>query len=186
MAGTKDLLEHVSDLLIRGGTVQYGGEDVSQLEHALQTAALAESTGAVPTLVVAALLHDLGHLLHEGEDAVAVGFDDHHEAMGASYLAGWLDRAVVEPVRLHVAAKRYLCTTEPGYLERLSSVSRYTLQLQGGPFTAAQAEEFLAMPFAAAALQLRRWDEAGKVPGKPAPPLEHFLPLLAVCLETPG
>jgi phosphonate degradation associated HDIG domain protein len=179
-------------LMARAGARQYGGEAVSQREHALQCAALAEAERAAPSLVAAALLHDIGHLLapplaprseEEGEmeggpEATRHGIDDRHEIVGAAALAEVFGPAVAEPVRLHVAAKRWLCAVEPGYFALLSQASVTSLGLQGGPFSAAEAAQFAALPFADDAIRLRRWDEAAKLTGRTTPPLDHYRALL--------
>lgn len=174
----------VLGLFLRAGCSQYGGESVSQIEHALQTAAQAEAAGVAPTLIAAALLHDLGHLLHDlPDDAPDRGVDDRHEWLGARWLTERFTTAVVEPVRLHVAAKRYLCAVDPLYLSQLSEPSLTSLKLQGGVMSAAEVQAFEATPFAAEAVQLRRWDEAAKQPGLATPPIEHFAGYLdAGCL----
>jgi len=170
-----DPLARLFDILGRGGARLYGGERVSQLAHALQCAAAAEAAAAPPPLVAAALLHDVGHLVHDlGEDPAAAGIDDRHERRGADWLAERFVPAVSEPVRLHVDAKRYLCAAEPGYFDRLSAASVRSLELQGGPFAADAAARFIACPFAADAVALRRWDEIAKEPGRGTLGLEHF------------
>lgn len=152
-------------LLETRGDAEYGGEGVSQLQHALQCAALADQAGASPELITAALFHDIGHLAHElGEDATARGIDDHHEARGAGLLRQLLPEAVWRPVALHVQAKRWLCAREPAYVAQLSEESLRSLALQGGPMTAAEAATFDAMPFSAEAIALRRWDDLAKDP----------------------
>ncbi|MGF1609824.1 MAG: phosphonate degradation HD-domain oxygenase [Kiloniellales bacterium] len=158
------------------GALHYG-EGVSQREHALQAAALARAEGADDALVTAALLHDIGHLLHKrGEDVAARGIDAKHEAIGAGWLARHFGPAVCEPVRLHVAAKRYLCAVEPGYEARLSPASTVSIALQGGRMRTDEAAAFEALPFAAAALRLRRWDEAAKDIDLATPAFESFIP----------
>jgi phosphonate degradation associated HDIG domain protein len=157
------------------GDAAYMGEAVSQTEHALQAAWAAEQAGAGSALIAAALLHDVGHLLHQlPEDCAEQGIDDRHEELGARWIARHFGAAVSEPVRLHVAAKRYLCTAEPGYWDRLSEASRLSLKLQGGPMSAPEAEQFRRGPYAEAAVALRRWDEEAKVPGLRTPDLDHF------------
>jgi phosphonate degradation associated HDIG domain protein len=159
----------------RHGGDDYGSDRVRQLEHALQCAALAEAEGAAPTLIAAALLHDIGHLIHDlGAAPAARGIDDRHEVVGQQWLTQWFGPEVTEPVRLHVPAKRYLTGTDPGYFATLSFGSVRSLELQGGPFSAAEAAAFIAQPHAAEAVRLRRWDEGAKVPGKPTPDLAHF------------
>ena len=167
------------------GRHRYGGEPVSQLEHALQCAALAERHGAEPALVVAALLHDIGHLVDaDAESAAERGTDRHHELCGGRWLSGLLDDDVVEPVRLHVAAKRWLTATDPDYFSGLSPASVRSLELQGGPFSADEAADFIGQQHARAAVSLRRWDDDAKVAGAATPSLEHFLPVIRECART--
>jgi OPA family glycerol-3-phosphate transporter-like MFS transporter len=178
-----DIITRLLELLDKHGGGLYGGEAVTQREHALQAALAAERAGAGPALVAAALLHDVGHLLPESH--VGDGDKDtdlRHEAAGAAWLTDHFPPEVVEPIRLHVAAKRYLCFAEPSYWEGLSPASRASLRMQGGPFTADEARAFLAQPHAAAAVELRRWDETAKVPGLPTPLLEHYRPYLEAVL----
>lgn len=176
---TIDPLETILQVFQTRGHSRYGGEAISQLEHALQAATLAEQTGAAPALIAACLLHDVGHLLHDlPEDAPDGGHDDEHEQLGAAWLDKHFQPAVVEPVRLHVAAKRYLCAVDQIYDSQLSAPSRQSLALQGGPMTPAQARHFEEHPHFRAAIDLRRWDEAAKVPQLTTPPVEHFLPYL--------
>lgn len=167
------------------GTMRYG-EAVNQIEHALQGAALSQAEGAPAALVLATLLHDVGHMLHRDAGAAYIeGIDDRHEEIGARWLARWFGPEVSEPVRLHVAAKRYLCSAERGYLEGLSPVSLRTLALQGGPMDAAEAARFIVLPHASEAVRLRRYDEAAKVTGAATPGLEHFLSLAGQCATHP-
>jgi phosphonate degradation associated HDIG domain protein len=148
---------------------------VTQLEHALQAALQAEEEGAGPELIAAALLHDIGHLLHDlPDDAPDAGVDDHHENSAASYLGKRFSRRVTEAVRLHVAAKRYLCAVDEHYLSSLSQPSIVSLRLQGGPMTSAEVAEFEKNPYFADAVRLRRWDDAAKIPDYPTPSLAHF------------
>lgn len=163
------------------GNSRYGGEAVTQLEHALQTATLAEQEGAGDSLVAAALLHDVGHLLHHlPDDAPDHDIDDCHETVAAKWLARFFPPEVVEPVRLHVAAKRYLCTVDPTYQAQLSGPSLQSLQLQGGPMNTEEVASFQSGPHGKAAVRLRRWDETAKVAGLKTPDLEHFIPSLEV------
>ena len=164
------------------GGCQYSGEPVSQLEHALQSARLAEQSGASFTLIAACLLHDLGHMSNDqGETPTLRGVDDKHQYHGVSALKGMFADAVLVPIRLHVEAKRYLCATVPGYWESLSRDSQRSLELQGGRHTAEEAASFIAQPFAGDAVKLRRWDDLAKVAGCKTPDLEHYLRLAAQC-----
>jgi phosphonate degradation associated HDIG domain protein len=168
-------IERIFERFDRHGGNDYGGERVRQLEHALQCAALAETEGAGPALITAALLHDIGHLIHDlGIAPAARGIDDRHEVLGQQWLEQWFGPAVTEAVRLHVPAKQYLTGTDPGYFATLSAGSVRSLALQGGPFSAEAAAEFIAQPHAEEAVRLRRWDEAAKVAGKATPDLGHF------------
>jgi len=170
------MLEDIRRLFSQHGASRYGGEAVSQLEHALQAAMFAERAQASPGLIIAALLHDVGHLLHDlPDDAPEQGVDDVHEARGAHWLSRHFGAAVVEPVRLHVTAKRYICAVDVNYYGQLSEPSRVSLRLQGGPMSAAELEVFRRQPHFEAAVRLRRWDEAAKVKDLPTPDLEHFL-----------
>ena len=171
-------IEEIFAAFDRCGGDRYG-EDVTQLEHALQCAHLAAAEGAGDGLIAAALLHDYGHFFEgRGDVAERDGADAHHEAHGAALLRRWFGPEVTTPIALHVAAKRYLCAIEPAYEAALSDASRLSLKLQGGAFTAEQARKFEAAPFAEAAVQLRRWDDAGKVVGAVIPPLESYAGLL--------
>jgi len=174
------VIDEIERLFAHRGDSAYGGEAVSQREHALQAAAVAAADGADDPLVAAALLHDVGHLLHDlPADAPEAGIDDHHENSAARFLAAHFGPEVCEPVRLHVAAKRYLTAVEPDYLGTLSGPSMTSLMLQGGPMSPSEQEAFRANPHWQSAVRLRRYDEAAKVAGAATPPLSHFLPLLA-------
>ena len=161
--------------LAERGTGQYGLSDVSQLEHALQSAMLAEANGADDALVIAALFHDIGHLFTDTDQALADrGIDDRHEVAGARTLGLAFGPEVADPVRLHVAAKRYLCTVEPDYFDRLSADSVRSLELQGGTMDTAERAAFEAEPGHQAAISLRRIDDAAKVTGLETPALEDY------------
>ena len=179
-------IDRIFAILREHGGKQYGSERVSQLEHALQCASLAEQNGSTPALVVASLLHDFGHLVHElGAEPAGRGIDDRHEVVGRDWLGQYFAEDVTGPVRLHVDAKRYLCATDGEYFGILSPASVRSLELQGGPFDPALAKGFINLPHAAAAVNLRRWDDSAKVSGLPTPDLEHFRPHLEACLR-PG
>ncbi len=175
----------IGELLRSEGARDYLGEPVTLAVHLLQAGALAEAAGAPPALVAAALLHDVGHLRGAGPPAAGAsgrdlmaGNDNRHGRRGAAWLARWFPPAVTEPVRLHVAAKRYLCAVEPSYSALLSAASAYTLSVQGGPMTEAEAREFAALPYAADAVAVRRWDDQAKDPAAPVPGFDHFRALL--------
>jgi len=174
----------IAGLFASEGAAEYLGEPVTQAAHMLQAAALAEKDGAPPALVAAALLHDVGHFhgAVTGYDLMR-GTDNRHSHTGADWLAQWFGPEVTEPVRLHVAAKRYLCATEPGYAATLSPASVYTLGVQGGPLQGAELEEFTASPYAADAVRVRRWDDQAKDPQAGAPEFGHFRPLLSGLLR---
>jgi len=148
------------------GTEAYFGEPVSIVEHGEQAAHFAREDGADDALVIAALLHDIGHLLEDAPDDIAQWHTDaRHEDAGSAWLARHFGREVTDPVRLHVAAKRYLCATAPSYLGKLSPASVVTLGLQGGPMSAQEVEAFRAEPHFREAVRLRLWDDRGKVAG---------------------
>lgn len=172
-----DIAEEIVQLFRSHGDSMYGGEGVTQLEHGLQAALMAEEDGASSELVVAALLHDVGHLLHDlPDDAPDNGIDDLHERLGAEWLVSRFPPAVLEPVRLHVEAKRFLCAVEPGYWESLSKPSQISLDLQGGPMSEVECDDFRAGEHFDSAIRLRRWDDHAKIVGMVTPSLEHFLP----------
>jgi gamma-butyrobetaine dioxygenase len=174
----------IAALLATAGARDYLGEPVTVLGHLLQAAALAEAAGAPPALVAAALLHDAGHLVEADGTAglsgaeLMAGRDNDHGERGAAWLAHWFGPEVTGPVRLHVAAKRYLCGTDPGYHGLLSQASRYTLEVQGGPMGQQEARAFEALAGHREAIAVRRWDDQAKDPAARPPGLEHFLPLL--------
>lgn len=174
-------------LLDRAVNVGYIGEPVSQLEHALQCAALAQGDGARPALVAAALLHDIGHLCAEA-DAQRMGALGvvAHEWVGARYLAAQgLPAEVCELVSGHVAAKRYRVATDLGYRAQLSSASLSTLDLQGGPMSPVEVQRFERDPLHRDKLQLRAYDEEAKDPSAQVPSLSHYAALLrALCAGT--
>lgn len=168
------VLDEIRAAFAKRGHEGYG-EGVSQLDHALQCGAFAERDGASPALIAAAFLHDIGHMLHElPEDIADSGVDTQHESLGSAWLSQHFGPEITEPVRLHVAAKRYLAAVEPGYFEKLSAASVLSLKLQGGPMSPVQARAFEAERFFADAIKLRRWDEEGKIVGFKAPPAAHF------------
>ena len=174
------IVDQIIDLLSNHGGDLYFGEQVTEAEHALQCAHLASQSGAEPNIVAAALLHDIGHLLHGlGENIADHNIDGKHEDVGSVWLQGHFPQLILDCVRLHVDAKRYLTATEPGYLEDLSLASKKSLELQGGPFSPQEITEFEANElFYKEAVQIRRWDDEAKVVGLQVPPVEHYRELL--------
>ena len=167
------------------GSAAYFGERVSMTEHGLQAAYFAQLEGAPAALLVAALLHDVGHLLDAVPDAIEDWTSDaHHEETGARWLAARFAPEISEPVRLHVPAKRYLCATDRDYLSRLSPASVHTLRLQGGPMSAHEVERFEAERFHREAVRVRLWDDQGKVAGLVTPSLRDYLPMIAAACRT--
>jgi [1-hydroxy-2-(trimethylamino)ethyl]phosphonate dioxygenase len=172
-------IDDVLDVLASGGREAYFGEPVTVLEHSLQAAWFVQRKNAESSLVVAALLHDFGHLLHEeGEDAASRGIDTHHEDLGVEALKDHFPAEVLNPIHLHVAAKRYMCFAETRYLAALSPASVQSLRLQGGPMSSAEAEAFLVSRNALAAIALRHADDAAKVQGLAVPVLDSYRPLV--------
>lgn len=177
-------LDDVARLFEAKGGRLYSGEPVTQLEHALQSAQLAERAGANEALITAAFLHDLGHLINDqGETPTLRGVDDKHQYVALPFLRRIFGDEVLQPIRLHVDAKRYLCVHGDGalsgaeYWAALSADSKRSLELQGGVFSAAEAEAFIAQPYALDAVRLRRWDDLAKVEGAATPPFSHYLAL---------
>lgn len=160
-------------------------EVVTQLEHALQCAALAKQQDAGPTLITGALLHDVGHIIldeHSAREAF-LDTDLSHEEVGAQYLRPFFPEAVTTPIRLHVPAKRYLCTTDASYWDGLSEASKRSLRLQGGNMSDEEREAFEQIPYFEDALVLRRWDDLAKVNGLDIPGLDTYRDIVQQCLE---
>jgi len=171
-----DPIDEILQLFDTRGSAAYLGEPISQREHALQTAHLAELDGASDALVAASLLHDIGHLLGTDEDDPAThGIDAFHEDKGCAWLARHFGAEVSEPVRLHVIAKRYLCAVDPGYRQLLSPASIRSLELQGGPLTLEEIQRFEANPLHQGAVRLRRWDDRAKIPMLEVPAPQHYV-----------
>jgi phosphonate degradation associated HDIG domain protein len=191
MAQMTSSLQDILDLLTVQGHQQYGDEAVSQLEHALQCAALAEATSASREMIAACLLHDLGHLLQpggseegdHGDHIVLWKGDRHHEYAVLPALKPLFPAAVTEPIRLHVQAKRYLCAIDPAYHHDLSPESQRSLKHQGGILSTEEAQQFINQPFAEEAVQLRIWDDRAKIPGLVTPGLQHFMGILAAVVN---
>lgn len=177
--------EHVIRLFEQRGQGRYGSEQVSQLQHALQCAVFAKRQGAGSAMIVAALLHDIGHIIDhqampESDDQ---NLDDAHEQRAYQWIKSNFGKSVADPVRLHVAAKRYLCTVEPEYLTKLSPASLKSFHDQGGLMSQSQIDDFRDEPFAFEAVELRRWDDLAKDPTMQTPTIEDFAPLLDHLVE---
>jgi gamma-butyrobetaine dioxygenase len=171
------IVDEIMQLFATKGSAEYGGERVSQLEHALQAAHLAQMEKAPPNMIVAALLHDIGHLLADAPDAA-------HEEIGHAYVAKLFPDAVSAPVRLHVAAKRYLCSSDAHYFETLSPASVASLREQGGPMTEAELDAFEDEPFFSEALALRHWDDLAKIEKLEVPSLDSYRATLEALVRT--
>jgi len=176
------LRQELLEIFVGRATKRYGLSEINQLQHALQAAALAEADGASPATVLASLLHDVGHMIHDlGEDPAGRGVDDVHEELGAAWLAKRFGPEVSEPVRLHVAAKRYLCTVESDYFGKLSPDSVRSLELQGGLMSPEELAAFRKHPQHAEAVRLRRYDEGAKDPRAATPDFDYFLRHVEAC-----
>lgn len=186
-----DIIQEIRDVFGRYRNIPYLGEGCTQLEHALQTAYQAEKARASDALITAALLHDIGHMVHDlpMEDENYVGFwtrDDAHEVVGERWLARGFPDAVTQPVRWHVLAKRYLVATDPDYASILTAASAHVLELQGGPMSNQECKEFEAHPWARDAIAVRRWDDAAKTPGRTTPGLQHYVEVARRCAKAPA
>jgi phosphonate degradation associated HDIG domain protein len=177
-------MKQIECLFSKWGNLQYAGEGVNQLEHALQTATLAQEANASNALITAALLHDLGHLLNrQGETPSAQGIDDRHQHYAANFLKDFFPQSVTKPIGLHVEAKRALCALKDQYYDQLSEDSKRSLLLQGGVFNSEQLSAFMAKPFAEDALRLRCWDDLAKVKDKKTSDLNAFLNIARTVLR---
>ena len=173
------IVPFIADIFERRGADSYLGEPVTMSQHMLQGAVLAEQENASDELVAAALLHDIGHYTSEfGPLSDELHDDNYHDEAGARVLEGFFPPVVIECVRLHVAAKRYLCATDPSYYGKLSAASIHTLGLQGGPMNDAEVAEFRRNAFFKEAVRVRLWDEGGKDPNMVTPPFRYYMPLL--------
>jgi phosphonate degradation associated HDIG domain protein len=176
------LRQELLDIFVGRATRRYGLSEINQLQHALQCAAHAEADGAPPATVLAALLHDVGHMIHAlGDNPAGRGIDDVHEQLGADWLAERFGPEVSEPVRLHVAAKRYLCTVESDYFGKLAPDSVRSLKLQGGLMSAEELEAFRGHPQHEEAVRVRRFDELAKDPRASTPDFDHYLRHIEAC-----
>lgn len=170
-----EVVDFVIQLFLEKGGALYGGEAVTQLEHGLQAAHFAKQSSANDSLITAALLHDIGHLLHDlPDDATDQGVDDVHEALGAEFLKSHFNPEVVQAVQLHVNAKRYLCLVEPSYYDTLSPVSKASLQLQGGIMNQIEKEAFEKNLYFKEAVALRKWDDMAKIPNLEVDPITSY------------
>ena len=170
-----NIVDYLLELLAKKGSdIQYGNEDVTQLEHALQCAELAEQHNKPDAFITAALLHDIGHLLYEDKDPIHQGKDGVHEDLGADYLEKYFGEEVTLPIRAHVASKRYLAAVEDGYYDELSEASKKSLKVQGGIFSKEEAKEFINKPQMKEAVEMRRFDDQAKILNKKTPSVEHF------------
>ncbi|ALE58745.1 HD domain-containing protein [Paraburkholderia sp. RL17-368-BIF-A] len=175
----------IRSLFEQYGGIAYSGEPVTQLQHALQSGVLAEEAGANDELVAAAFLHDLGHLLNlQGATPTERGIDDLHQYFALPFLRAVLPDAVLEPIRLHVDAKRCLCAIDDAYFDQLSADSVRSLQLQGGIFSRDEAEAFLEKPYAQDALRLRKWDDRAKEENRATPGIDHYLAVVERVMHT--
>ena len=171
-----EILQQIENMLIHNGDDLYGGEAITQTQHALQCAALAEAANASPELIAASFLHDIGHLLEpEFESALQHNEDMVHEELGEAFLEKWFGEAVTQPVKLHVAAKRYLCATNKTYFSKLSPASVHTLKLQGGPMSEEEIKEFETNEHYKDAVRLRVWDDLAKNPDEETSNVQHFM-----------
>lgn len=173
------IVEFIAEIFERRGAEEYLGEPVTMAEHMLQGAYLAEADGAPDELVAAALLHDIGHFTSEfGAYSPDDVEDKHHDEAGGELLQHFFPPVIVDCVRLHVSAKRYLCATDPTYFSKLSPASVHTLSLQGGPMNAEEVEQFRRNPYHNEAVQVRLWDEGGKIAGLKTKSFREYVPLL--------
>ena len=173
------IVAFLGDIFERCGDVEYLGEPVTMAQHMLQGATIAEAQGLDEDIIVAALLHDIGHFTSEfGTFSMNDTEDRFHEDAGAEVLADFFPSIVTDCVRYHVAAKRYLCATRPSYFERLSEASIHSLNLQGGPMSADEVAAFETNPNLSKIIQVRYLDEAGKDPDMITPDFQHFAPLV--------
>lgn len=174
-----NITDEILAIFSKRGSDEYFGESVSMTEHALQAAYFAQVAGAPRNLIVAALLHDIGHLVEEvPSDLADWTTDAHHERVGAEWLARRFRPEVSEPVRLHVPAKRYLLATDAEYFAKLSPASVVTLKLQGGPMAAHEIAQFEGERFYKDAVRVRQWDDQGKVAGLKTPALGDYRALI--------
>jgi predicted HD phosphohydrolase len=173
---TRDnIVDFILDLFARRGAEEYMGEPVCMSQHMEQSAACADADNATEELVIALLLHDIGHFVGDFPvEALENGINNCHEDAGANFLAPYFSKAVTEPIRLHVAAKKYLCAVDDEYINRLSEASVNSLNVQGGPMTAAEVKAFESNPHHLAAVKARHYDDDGKVSGLDIKPIKDY------------
>jgi phosphonate degradation associated HDIG domain protein len=179
------IIEKIRSIFEERGSEQYGTEAVTQLQHALQSGQLAEESGAPESLVVSALLHDIGHIFKATSlpESCVDNLDDKHEFVANAWIKAHFGPEVADPIRLHVVAKRYLCTKYPKYETKLSPTSFKSYHDQGGPMSPEEMTQFESEPFYKEALELRKWDDLAKAQDKVTPPFSHFIPALESCLK---
>ena len=179
-----ETINDIINIYAKWGVQKYD-EKISQMDHAVQCAALAQQSGASDDLIIASLLHDVGHLLElESKSGnVNIDIDDKHESTGARYLAKSFKSGVTAPIALHVAAKRYLCAVEPAYFGTLSEGSVKSLELQGGPMTDEEARRFEGLAGFEDSVSLRRWDEQGKILDLEVAPFSSYVPMMQSLLS---
>ena len=168
----------------KGLEIFEGDRLLTQTAHGLQTAAIAEAEGASAAMITAALLHDIGRIINpKDRELTDAGKDAKHEIVGAAYLEEWFGPEVTMPIKWHVAAKRYLVATDPAYKGKISAGSTRSMKGQGGVLSEEEAADFLAQPYAAEGVALRRWDDRAKAPDASTPPFDHFRPYLEACVK---
>ncbi|MBO6947130.1 MAG: HD domain-containing protein [Rhodospirillales bacterium] len=186
---TEVTVDTIFEALETSGQVQYGTEPITELEHALQIADIADEMSGDEEMILAALLHDIGRVAVRQDEISDTLVPDHmgktkdgskgHDAAGAELLSDYFSDRILAGIRMHVAAKRYLCTVEPKYRDKISGGSETTLRMQGGLMSDEELEKFRATPFSEDAVQIRRWDDMAKIPGKPTRPLEHWRDMMS-------
>lgn len=175
----QNIVEFIAGIFARRGAEEYLGEEVNISEHMYQAGHLAEAAGASEEIIVAALLHDIGHFTNEfPDDAAELGIDSHHDRAGAAVVAPFFPSIVTDCIRHHVSAKRYLCAVDPDYFDALSDASVLSLKLQGGPLTSEAADKFAQNTDIEAIVQVRKWDDEAKVSGKKTESFEYFAPMI--------
>ncbi len=177
------IVEHILDAFAKCGHLDYG-ENISMEEHMLQTAFLADENDEEDKVVVAALLHDFGHLIcNMPNNTFEEGDDNYHEELGAKALQDWFEDDIVEAVRLHVDAKRYLCAANPEYKDKLSEASITTMAIQGGPMNKREMLAFRRKKGHRIAIRIRAYDDCGKMPEMRRPGLNYYIPKIKKCLS---